>query len=177
MKSLITKISLCICIFFSSMNNSYSTEMERGMMISQAILLSGLTLLLVDNPNLKINSLYAINEKGNTITGEIGLITTKDLFSTGLEHHTSLALYKGYQSNFTVWTNELIYSGLILNNLQLGGGVAIWGLMSSIVPVVSLNYNIASGLGGLFENITMGYSFGASEITTHVLKLGTSIQF
>jgi hypothetical protein len=170
MKKILITSFILFALFISPFQKVSATEMNRVMSIAQALLFTGLNVLLVDSGSIKLNGLYAMNSEGNTITGEVTVIPTKDLFGTGLEYHTSLSLYKGYQTNFTVWTNELFYDAFLLSNLQVGVGVSLWGVTSSVVPMLSLNYKI-------LENVTVSYGLGVASLLTHTIKAGTVFNF
>ena len=151
----------------------HTTESSKSFLVIETILFTGLNLLLADSPKVKISGLYATNDVGNTLTGELGFVPSESLFGLGLEFHTSLGFYKGYHENFGALTNELFYkTSLFGSDLLIGGGLSIWDTFSAIVPVVSLNYNLLSNGGAFFDNLFIGYTFGASGSATHIIKAG-----
>jgi hypothetical protein len=168
-----------LCIFFClsflpfPIKNGYTTESSKSFLIGETILFTGLNILLVNNPKIKVTSLYATNEVGNTLTGELGFIPVENLFGFDLQFHTSLGFYKGYHENFGAFTNELLFkTSLFGSDLLIGGGLSIWDAFSAIIPVATINYNILSNFKGIFENLFIGYTFGASGSMTHILKAG-----
>ena len=172
MKKNLLSLLLCLTLFNLPIKKGYATESSKSFLVIETILFTGLNLLLADKPKIKLSSLYATNDVGDTLTGELGFIPTEGLFGLGLEFHTSLGFYKGYHENFGALTNELLFNtSLFGNKLLIGGGLSIWDTFGAIVPVVSLNYSILGGFG-LFDDFYIGYSFGASESTTHILKAG-----
>ena len=58
------------------------------------------------------------------------------------------------------------------SDLLIGGGLSIWDAFSAIIPVATINYNILPNFKGIFENLFIGYTFGASGSMTHILKAG-----
>ena len=104
---------------------------------------------------MKFSGLFATNDVGNTLSGELGFIPSENLFGLGLEFHTSLGFYKGYYENFGVLSNEIFYrTSLFDSEILIGGGLSIWDSFSVIVPIASLNYNFLTG-GGAFLTIYM----------------------
>ena len=161
-----------LTLFSLPAKKGYTTESSKSFLLIETILFTGLNVLLVDAPKIKLSSLYATNDVGDTLTGELGFIPTESLFGMGVEFHTSLGFYKGYHENFGALTNELLFNTSFLGNkLLIGGGVSIWDTFSAIVPVVTLNYSVLGGFG-LFDDVYIGYSFGASDSATHILKAG-----
>jgi len=172
MKKNLLSLLLCLTLFTLPTKKGHTTESSKSFLVIETILFTGLNLLLADKPKIKLSSLYATNDVGNTLTGELGFIPTESLFGMGLEFHTSLGIYKGYHENFGALTNELLFNtSLFGNKLLIGGGLSIWDTFSAIVPVVTLNYSIL-GAFGFFDNFYLGYSFGASESPTHIIKAG-----
>ena len=161
-----------LTLFSLPAKKGYTTESSKSFLLIETILFTGLNVLLVDTPKIKLSSLYATNDVGDTLTGELGFIPAESLFGMGVEFHTSLGFYKGYHENFGALTNELLFNTSFLGNkLLIGGGVSIWDTFSAIVPVVTLNYSVLGGFG-LFDDVYIGYSFGASDSATHILKAG-----
>ena len=173
MKKNVLALLICLTFFSLPTKKGHATEGSKSFLVVETILFTGLNILLADNPKLKASGLYATNDVGNTLTGELGFIPSENLFGLGIEFHTSLGFYKGYHENFGALTNELLLNtSLFGSKLLIGGGLSIWDSFSAIVPVITLNYSIFSNLKGPFDDLFIGYSFGASGSTTHIIKAG-----